>query len=131
MCVYDIGYCFPPPNTIDLSDHYEVISYLRRLDNRQIRCVGGSLGLAYNTLDKMKDIPSEMVAAWLRREDYVMAVSGEPTWRSLVNALRKEGQEGTARDIELGEWKPNMYRVYANKTQDLISSRKFAFLDFS
>ena len=28
---------------------------------------------------------------------------GEPTWRSLVNALRKEGQEGTARDIEEDE----------------------------
>ena len=24
-----------------------------------------------------------------------------------------------------------MYRVYANKTQDLISARKFAFWDFS
>ena len=51
-------------------------------------------------MDKMKDVPSEMVAAWLRREDYVMAASGEPTWRTLVNALRKEGQEGTARGIE-------------------------------
>ena len=85
---------------IDLSNHYEVISYLRNLDNRQIRYVGGALGLAYNTLDKMKDVPSETAAAWLRREDYVMTASGEPTWRSLVNALRKEGQEGTARDIE-------------------------------
>ena len=62
--------------------------------------MGGALGLAYDTLDKTKDVPSEMAAAWLRREDYVMAASGEPTWRSLVNALRKEGQEGTARDIE-------------------------------
>ena len=65
--------------------------------------MGGALGLAYNTLDKMTDVPSEMAAAWLRREDYVMAASGEPTWRSLVNALRKEGQEGTARDIEENE----------------------------
>ena len=87
--------------TTDLNtDHYKVASYLRRLDDRQIRYVGGALGLAYDTLDKMKDVPSEMTAAWLRREDYVMAASGEPTWRSLVNALRKEGQEGTARDIE-------------------------------
>jgi hypothetical protein len=94
--------CFPL-NTTDLSAHYKVVSYLRELDERQIRYVGGALGLAYNTLDKMKDVPSEMAAAWLRREDYVMAASGEPTWRSLVNALRKEGQEGTARDIEYRE----------------------------
>ena len=84
----------------DLSAHYKVASYLRKLDDRQIRYVGGALGLAYDTLDKMKDVPSETAAAWLRREDYVMAASGEPTWRTLVNALRKEGQEGTARDIE-------------------------------
>ena len=87
--------------TTDLNtDHYKIASYLRRLDDHQIRCVGGALGLAFSTLDKIKDVPSETAAAWLRREDYVMAVSGEPTWRSLVNALRKEGQEGTARDIE-------------------------------
>ena len=65
--------------------------------------MGGALGLAYNTLDKMKDIPSEVAAAWLRREDHIMTISGEPTWRTLVNALRKEGQEGTARDIEEAE----------------------------
>ena len=28
-----------------------------------------------------------------------MSMSGEPTWRTLVEALRKVGQEGTARDI--------------------------------
>jgi hypothetical protein len=48
----------------------------------------------------MKDVPSEVAAAWLLRQDNVTTLSGEPTWRSLVNALRKEGQEGTARDIE-------------------------------
>ena len=90
----------PSIYTTDLSTHYKVVSYLRKLDDRQIRYVGGALGLAYNTLDKMKDVPSDMAAAWLRREDYVMAASGEPTWKTLVNALRKEGQEGTARDIE-------------------------------
>ena len=87
--------------TTDLNtDHYKVASYLRRLDDRQIRYVGGALGLAFSTLDKMKDVPSEVAAAWLRRQDNVTTLSGEPTWRSLVNALRKEGQEGTARDIE-------------------------------
>ena len=62
--------------------------------------MGGALGLAFSTLDKMKDVPSEVAAAWLLKQDNVMTVSGEPTWRALVDALRKEGQEGTAREIE-------------------------------
>ena len=70
------------------------------MDDRQIRYVGGALGLAFSTLDKMKEVPSEVAAAWLLRQDNVMILSGEPTWRSLVFALRKEGHEGTARDIE-------------------------------
>ena len=94
--------------TTDLStDHFKVTSYLLKLDDRQIRYVGGALGLAFDILDKMKNLPEEMVAAWLRREDFVMSMSGEPTWRTLVEALRKVGQEGAARDIE--EAKINSY----------------------
>ena len=90
--------------TTDLNtDHYKVASYLRRLDACQIHYVGGALGLAFSTLDKMKEVASEVAAAWLLRQDNVTTLSGEPTWRSLVNALRKEGQEGTARDIEENE----------------------------
>ena len=48
----------------------------------------------------MKSLPEDMVAAWLRREDYVLKVSGEPTWRSLVQALTTVGQGGIAKDIE-------------------------------
>ena len=62
--------------------------------------MGGALGLAFSTLDKMKDVPSEVAAAWLLKQDNVMTVSGEPTWRALVDALRREGQEGTAIEIE-------------------------------
>ena len=62
--------------------------------------VGGALGLDYGNLQKMKDLPEEMVAAWLRREDYVLTKTGEPTWRSLIKALKKAGQEGVASDIE-------------------------------
>ena len=85
------------------TDHFKVTSYLLRLDDCQICYLGGALGLAYDILDKMKALPEEMVAAWLRREDFVMSMSGEPTWRTLVEALRKVGQEGTARDIEAKE----------------------------
>ena len=62
--------------------------------------MGGALGLSYSKLRKMTKYPSDMVAAWLRRENFVMSMSGEPTWRTLVEALRKVGQEGTAREIE-------------------------------
>ena len=56
--------------------------------------------MSYSKLRKMTTYPNDMVAAWLRREDFVLDASGEPTWRSLVKALRKIGQEGIARDIE-------------------------------
>ena len=61
--------------------------------------MGGALGLTYDILEKMKALPDDMVAAWLRREDYVITSSGEPTWRTLVKALRRVGQEGIAREI--------------------------------
>ena len=73
--------------------------------------MGGALGLSYGKLRKMTKYPDDMVAAWLRREDFVMSMSGEPTWRSLVEALRKVGQEGTARDIEEKKSRSNSYRL--------------------
>ena len=85
------------------SDHFKVTHYLHNLDKDHICTVGGALGLSYSKLCKMTKYPDDMVAAWLRREDFVMSMSGEPTWRTLVEALRKVGQEGTARDIEEAE----------------------------
>ena len=70
------------------------------LNNSQIRNVGRALGLI-NTYKMKKQ--EEMVAAWLRREDVVMSMSGEPTWRTLIQALRKVGQEETASAIEAAE----------------------------
>ena len=78
------------------SDHFKVSQYLQSLDEDHIRKVGGALGLSYNILHKMTKYPDDMVAAWLRREEFVRSMSGEPTWRTLVEALRK----GTAREIE-------------------------------
>jgi hypothetical protein len=51
----------------------------------------------------MTKYPDDMVAAWLRSEDNVMSMSGEPTWRTLVEALRKVRQEGIAKNIEKAE----------------------------
>jgi hypothetical protein len=48
----------------------------------------------------MTKYPDNMVAAWLRKEDFVLRMRGEPTWRTLIEALRIIGQEGTATKIE-------------------------------
>ena len=98
MCLQII---FPDLN----SDHFKVTKYLQNLDNDHICDLGGALGLSFSKLRRMNNYPKDMVAAWLRREDRVMTTSGEPTWRSLVEALRGVGQEGTARDIEAVETK--------------------------
>ena len=86
-------------------DHFKVTQYLQNLDEDHICTIGGALGLSYSKLRKMTKYPDDMVAAWLRREDFVVSMSGEPTWRTLVEALRKVGQEGTAKDIEKAETK--------------------------
>ena len=85
------------------SDSFKVISHLQKLDSDQMIDVGGALGLSYSKLRKMTKFPDDMVASWLRREDFVVSKSGEPTLRTLVEALRMVGQEGTARDIEKAE----------------------------
>ena len=41
-----------------------------------------------------------MVRAWLRKQDHVKEKSGDPlTWKALVEALKKIGQQGIADDI--------------------------------
>ena len=47
----------------------------------------------------MTSFPDEVVAAWLNRQDNVLKHSGEPTWSTLEEALRKIGQTGLAEDI--------------------------------
>ena len=81
----------------DLRSHFDASLYLQNLTEQQIRRVGGALGLAYDVMEKMKILPDEMVAAWLRRQDFVCEV---PTWRSLIDALKKVGQTGIAQKIE-------------------------------
>ena len=88
---------------LNSNDHFKVAQYLKNLDSDHIIDVGGALGLSYSKLRKMTKFPDDMVASWLRREDFVMSKSGEPTLRTLVEALRMVGQEGTARDIEKAE----------------------------
>ena len=66
-----------------------MIDYIKDLTVGQIIDLGKSLGLSDDTLTsiKCKDIPSGMVTAWLSKKDYVMKTSGDPSWKSLKDAL--------------------------------------------
>lgn len=85
---------------LGMSDHYSICRHLDDLENDQILKLGGALGLHYPKLKRMKDLPQDMVAAWLRREDNVIAMSGEPSLKSLCGALQDIGQKGIAERIK-------------------------------
>ena len=89
----------PPPPGLTMADHYAVTKHLRQLSNLDLIGVGGALGLYYPHLRKMNPLLEELVAAWLNREDNV---SGDPSWASLIKALRDINQPGIAQKIEEG-----------------------------
>lgn len=78
---------------------FEITQYLNDLSNEQLINLGGALGLGFPTLQWMKDLPSEIVAAWLLRQEDVLERSGEPTYERLAKALAKIGQNGLAKDV--------------------------------
>ena len=80
--------------------HFEISSYLKDLDDQQTVQVGLALGMNYAKLKRMRSLPGDMVAAWLRREDDVLEVSGAPTWKVLSEALKDVGQTGLALKVQ-------------------------------
>ena len=80
--------------------HYKVCSYLKDMEDKHLRDLGGALGLHYIKLTRMDPLPTEMIAAWLRAEDDVQITSGPPSWDGLVKALREIGQTGIASRID-------------------------------
>ena len=80
-------------------DHHEICQSLRNLNDRDLVKLGQALGLSYITLETMKNVPEEMVAAWLNRRDNVLSKSGEPTWAKLIEALKEIGHTGIAQNI--------------------------------
>ena len=78
-----------------MKQHRDINRYLNDLDNEQIVQLGLALGLNYTKLKKMRMLPADMVAAWLRKEDDVLHV-GEPAWKVLCEALKDIGQTGLA-----------------------------------
>ena len=85
-----------------MADHYTVTKHLRDLSNEDLIRVGGALGLYYPRLRKMTPLLEELVAAWLNKDDNVRVASGDPTWESLIKALRDIDKTGLAEEITQG-----------------------------
>ena len=77
-----------------------ITGYLHKLDRSQIVELGGELGLSIFRLEKMQNLPGDMVKAWLIKQDNVKEKCGDPlTWEALVKVLHKIEQRGIADDI--------------------------------
>lgn len=76
---------------------------LKELPSLDIKNLGCALGLSYTKLEKMKDPLNDTIAAWLRKEDYVLKRSGKPSWKTLVCKLKEIGQNGIAEMINAKE----------------------------
>ena len=76
----------------------EICEFLKNLLDNDARKLGLALGLLYPTLQKMKNLPDDMVFAWLSGKDQ----SGKDTrtWVDLIAALKRNGQNGIAKEIE-------------------------------
>ena len=79
------------------SDHFEVCSSLQSLDKNQILYVGGALGLSFTVLQRMQNLPKDMLAAGLRKEDFVRE---DPTWKTLTEALRRVDKEVSPKPLK-------------------------------
>ena len=81
-----------------MKDHFSVSKFLKELPDKDLVSLGGGLGLHYPKLRKMKTLPDDMVAAWIRREDNVL-LKGDPCLRILAEALKNIGQNGVAQNV--------------------------------
>ncbi len=89
---------------IESQDFHNVCQSLTNLTRHHAIELGRELGLYQPTLDRMNDLPTEMVVAWMNRQDSVLHQSGEPTWKGLADALEKIGQAGVAQDIRTSNY---------------------------
>ena len=85
------------------SDLLDITDYLLSLGETHIYNLGLALGLSQlrlRGLMKSNMFLDDVIAGWLRREDDVMK-KGDPTWETLVKALRhpRVRQDGIAHDI--------------------------------
>ena len=95
------------------------------MDKPQIQRLGGELGLEVYSLNKMQNLPQDMVEAWLRKEDSVIEKCGHTlTWKVLASKLQKIGQKGIACDIlrdKCGQTESGILCVYTIIASLLLS----------
>lgn len=89
---------FLPYLSSDMSHHFKVSQCLKDLPDEDLITLGCALGLSFPKLKRMRTLPSDMVAAWLRKEDNVLE-HGKPTMSLLATALKRIGQNGIANSI--------------------------------
>ena len=86
----------------------EICRYLNLLSQDNIFDLGLALGISYTSLSdyqesvsSVKQLLRKVIAAWLRKQDYVEERGRIPTWENLVKALRDEQvrQNGIASTI--------------------------------
>lgn len=90
-----------PQTYLTMTHHFSITQRLRDLGNEELMALGGALGLYFPHMKRMplSSFMSDMVAAWLNKEDNVSIASGAPSWNSLVKALKSVEQHGIAHDI--------------------------------
>ena len=83
-------------------DFSQICKFLKDLRPLDITKIGTSLGLKYSKLSGLvaDKLPHEMVEWWLNKGDNIIEVSGTPTYKSLIKALRENGFNGHAKNIE-------------------------------
>lgn len=85
----------------DLSD---VTQMIKHLTPKQLQNLGVALGLYYPTVADMSHIKIDMVHSWLNKEDCVISVGGDPTWRSFAKGCARESLWGPVEDIKKSEF---------------------------
>lgn len=76
-----------------------VSELLQEMPDNSLTTLGEALGLSYSKLLRMKNLPDELVAAWLQQEDNVTSLGKPITLRTLAEALKRIGQTGIALNI--------------------------------
>ena len=74
-----------------IDDLVEVTDYLLDLEKTDIYNLGLALKLKQPEVKKMRDSETfrdDMIAAWLEQKEDQVAKKGEPTWETLVKALK-------------------------------------------
>ena len=82
-------------------NHSEVCHLLKNLNLRELRAVGGVLGLSY---PRISSIPEDIVESWLKGNDNVLRAGPDGgdsrTWNALIRALESEGHRGVALEVK-------------------------------